>query len=96
MTELTLVSSYQYPLQSLIESALANQLRLLQAGLQRTQQRLKLFETKYKLSTSIFITQLENDDLEETLDFIEWLGEYNMLKRLEQKIGVLQGIQIAN
>ena len=96
MTELTLVSSYQYPLQNLIKSALANQLRLLQAGLQRTQQRLKLFETKYKLSTSIFITRLENDELEETLDFIEWLGEYNMLKRLEQKIGVLQGIQIAN
>jgi hypothetical protein len=69
MTELTLISPYQYPIQSLIESALANQLRLLQAGLQRTEQRLKIFETKYKLSTSIFVTRFENDELEETLDF---------------------------
>lgn len=96
MAELTLISPYQYPLQSLVKSALANQLRLLQAGLQRTQQRLERFETKYQLSTSTFMTRFENDELEETLDFIEWVGEYNLLKRLEQKIGILQAIRFAN
>lgn len=96
MTELTLISTHQRPLKSLVEAALANELRLLQAGVQRTEQRLDEFEAKYQLSTSEFIRRYEADEFEETLDFAEWIGEYRLLEKLLEKIDVLQGIQFAN
>ena len=96
MSELTLVSPYQHPLKPLVEAALANELRLLQAGAQRTEQRLSEFEVKYQLSTSEFIHRYEADQFEETLDFAEWLGESRLLEKLREKIAILQGIQFAN
>jgi hypothetical protein len=96
MTELTLVSTHQRPLKPLVEAALANELRLLQAGSQRTEQRLNDFEEKYQLSTVEFIRRYEADEFEETLDFAEWIGEYRLLEKLREKIDILQGIQFAN
>ena len=96
MTELTLVSTHQRPLKPLVEAALANELRLLQAGVQRTEQRLSEFETKYQLSTLEFIDRYEADEFEETLELAEWIGEYRLLERLREKIDILQGIQFAN
>lgn len=96
MTELTLVSTHQRPLKPLVEAALANELRLLQAGLQRTEQRLNEFEAKYQLSTSEFIRRYEADEFEETLEFAEWIGEYRLLEKLREKVDILQGIQFAN
>ncbi len=95
-TELRLVSPYQYPLRTFVETALANELRLLQAGVRRTEQRLHQFETTYNLATPEFIGRFENDELAETLDFAEWIGEYRMWCKLQEKMTLLRGIKIAN
>ncbi len=96
MAELTLVSTYQYSLKPLIEAALMNQLKLLKAGVRRTEQRIKNFEEKYQLVTNEFINRFENDEFEETLEFAEWIGEYRLLKKLENKIDVLQEVRFGN
>lgn len=96
MTELTLVSTHQRPLKPLVEAALANELRLLQAGVQRTEQRLSEFEARYQLTTLEFIARYEADEFEESLDLAEWIGEYRLLEKLREKIDILQGIQFAN
>ncbi len=96
MTELTLVSAHQRPLKPLIEAALANELRLLQAGIQRTEQRLQEFEAKYQLTTPEFICRFEDDDFEETLEFAEWIGEHRLLQKLREKTEILQGIKFAH
>lgn len=96
MAELTLISTTQRPLKPLIEAALANELRLLEAGIRRTEQRIHQFETKHKLTTAEFIYRYENNELEESLEFAEWIGEYRLLQRLQEKADILQGIQFAN
>ncbi|MBI1877332.1 MAG: hypothetical protein HYR94_03705 [Chloroflexi bacterium] len=96
MTQLILVSAHQHPLKPLVEAALANELRLLQAGVQRTEQRLSEFEAKYQLATAEFIRRYEADEFEETLELAEWIGEYRLLEKLQEKIDILQGIQFAN
>ena len=78
MAELTLISSSQRPLQLLVEGALQNELRLLEAGIRRGEQRLQEFEARYGLSTADFVQRYENDVLEETLEFAEWIGEYRL------------------
>ena len=90
MSELRLISSRKQPLKPLIEAALNNELRLLEAGLRRTQQRLHDFEAQYGFSTSEFVQRFENNRLGETLDFDEWIGEHRLLKRLEEKADTLR------
>jgi hypothetical protein len=96
MEELTLISPYRRPLRPLVEAALSNELRLLQANIKRTEQRLRDFETRFGLSTSEFLRRYENDELAETLDYAEWVGEYRLLERLREKAQALQEIRFAN
>ena len=96
MEELTLISSYQRPLRPLVEAALQNELRLLQVNIKRTEQNLSKFETRFGLSTSEFIQRFENDELPETLDYVEWVGEYRLLIRLHEKTEALREIRFAN
>ena len=48
------------------------------------------------MQTEEFITRYENDKIEETMDFAEWVGEYRMLERLREKADTLRDIRFAN
>jgi hypothetical protein len=96
MEELTLISSYQHPLRPLVETALQNELRLLQINIKRTQQNLSNFETRFGLSTAEFVQRFENNEINETLDYVEWIGEYRLLGRLNEKAEALREIRFAN
>jgi hypothetical protein len=96
MTALTLTSSHQHPLRPLVEAAIQNELRLLEAGIRRTEERLQDFEEKHNLTTQEFLRRYENDEVSETLEFAEWIGEYHLLKRLREKAETLQEIRFAN
>jgi len=96
MVELKLRSSRQRSLKPLVEAALQNELRLLQAGIRRTQQRLQELEARHGLSTDEFLQRYENNQIEETLEFSEWIGEYRMLERLKEKAQALQEVEFAD
>jgi phage shock protein A len=96
MAELALISTRQHPLKPLVESALANELRLLEAGIRRTEQRLREFEAKYQLSTDEFVRRFEDDEFDETLELADWIGEYRLLERLREKAETLRGVEFAN
>jgi len=81
MTVLTLTSTNSRPLRPLVEAALGNRVRLLHAGIARTEERLRAFEVDYGLSSAEFIRRYENDELPETLTLAEWVGEVRMLAR---------------
>jgi phage shock protein A len=80
----------------LIEAALHNELRLLRAGIRRTEQRLQAFESQHSLSSTEFLQRYENDELPETLELAEWVGEIRLLARLRDKTETLQEIHFAN
>jgi NTP pyrophosphatase (non-canonical NTP hydrolase) len=40
-----------------------------------------------------FVRRYERNELEETLEFVEWIGEYRLLERLREKADVLREIQ---
>ena len=54
MNQLTLTSTGQRPLKPLIEAALDNELRLLEAAIQRTEKRLRQFEAANGISSAEF------------------------------------------
>ncbi|MCK4487016.1 MAG: hypothetical protein KAU38_09670 [Desulfobacterales bacterium] len=96
MVDLRLVSTRKRQLKPLVEAALENELRLLEAGIRQTEQRLRKFEEKYHLSAQEFVSRYENDELEETMDFAEWIGEFRLLERLRDKAETLRDIRFAN
>ena len=96
MTQLTLISPRDVALQPLIESAIANQLRILEVGMRQTLHRIKAFEEQFGLKTDDFVPKYANDEIQETLDTIEWLGEYRMAQRIQTKIDTLKEIQFAH
>jgi len=79
MADLRLVSTRKRQLKPLVEAALSNELRLLESGIRRTEQKILQFEEKYHLRTQELISRYENDELGETLDSDEWIGEFRLL-----------------
>lgn len=94
MPELRLVFSGKRNIKPIVEAALQNELRLLEAGIRKTRKNLKRFETKYKMDTNRFISDYENGKVSENLDFAEWIGEFRMLERLSDKSEALKSIHI--
>jgi hypothetical protein len=95
MAERTFISKDSGSLNPLIEGAIS-EARNTEAGIQRTEQRLQEFERKYQLSTQEFLERYGNDELAETPDLDEWIGESLMLQRLQEKIERLRRIEFAN
>lgn len=96
MSELTLISSSDLPLRAIIESALSSELRLLEVALHQTQHRLQGFEERFQLSTTEFVTRYAENEIDETLETIEWLGEQRMAEHIQEKIDALNEIRFAN
>jgi len=82
-------------LRPLIEAAMRTQLRVIETGIRRTERRLHDFERQYNMSSEAFYHRLTQDQIEETLDTIEWAGEYQTWLRLQQQYETLLGAQIA-
>ena len=79
-----------------MEAALAKELHVLEAAIQRTEQRLGEFEQQHQMSTAEFLSRYENDELAETLEFDEWIGEYRLLARLREKTETIREIHFAH
>ena len=96
MTVLTLVSDSDREIQPLVQSAIDHELRLLEAGVCKTEHNIKKFEDQYHFSTDEFIARYERNEIDESLDAAEWIGEYRLLHRFQEKISALRGIRIAH
>jgi phage shock protein A len=93
---LTLTSPSSKSLRPLIESAIHNELRLMQAGIRRTQQRIANFEAQYGMTTAEFLQRYRSDAISETLETIEWVGEWRMLERLREDEAALREVGFAD
>ncbi len=96
MPELKLIYPEKREIRSIVEAALHNELRLLEAGIRQTESRLRKFEEKYNMTTESFVSEYENDAIGETVEYAEWIGESKMLERLNDKSEALKSIHFGN
>lgn len=94
MTDVRLVSKGARELKPLVQAALANELRLVEAGMKQSKHAIREFERKYQMPTKEFLSRYENDEIEESMDFAEWIGEIRLIERLEEKAQTLRDIQV--
>jgi len=91
---ITVTADSKVSLKPLLESAIQTEVKVLALGLQRTRDRLAEFEQRFGMSSADFERRFNAHDLDESLDFIEWLGEIKTLRLLEDQQRALQGAQI--
>lgn len=96
MSELKLLSPFKKDIKPIVEATLQNEMRLLEAGIKKTELNLNKFENKYNMNTDSFISAYENDEVGETIEFSEWIGEIRMLEKLRDKSDILKSIKFAN
>ncbi|OKH40091.1 hypothetical protein NIES2119_03970 [[Phormidium ambiguum] IAM M-71] len=96
MAELKIICDYPESLKQFIEEALSKRITSLKDGIRRTEERIKEFEGKYQMSTEEFLRRFENDEIQETLELDEWIGESLMLKGLQKDLETLRGIKFVN
>ena len=96
MNQVTLVSTRSRPIQPLVESALSNELRLLEAAIRKTERRLLKFEGEYGMTSLEFVQRYENDELAEVMDYVDWIGEYRLLARLQEKADAYREIRFVH
>ena len=96
MATLTLTSARNGSLRPLVEAALDNEAAVLEVGIRKTQWRLHEFESKYDLSTDEFLAKFRAEEIAETLELDEWIGESRMLRHLQEKLDTLRSLHIAD
>ncbi|MDI6794403.1 MAG: hypothetical protein QME81_16315 [bacterium] len=94
MSQLVLEYQGEVSVENSIKSALDREVRALEMGISLSKKALKQFEKKYKMPSEEFFTKMEEGELGDSLDFIEWAGECELLLRTEQKFEALKGIRI--
>jgi hypothetical protein len=92
--QLTITTDVSVELKPLIESAIRSELRLLELGLERTRQRLQVFEQRYNLTSEEFERRFNAGEVAESLDFIEWAGEIKTYQLLEAQQQALQRVRL--
>ena len=63
---------------------------MLELGLARIAERLQAFEKQYGFTSEEFAQRFETGKIGESLDYIEWAGEIETYRRLEEQRQALQ------
>jgi len=66
-------------------TSLRQYLKRLEDNLQQVSRRLKRFEAEFGMDSEAFYAKLQNAELDERVEYAEWAGEHETLKRLMQQ-----------
>lgn len=95
MSQVMLKSPHGEAIEPLVVAALKSEKNEILTAILKTKQKLSIFEKKFNLYTTDFMTtgHQKIPQMSE-MDAIEWSGEYETLKRLQEKLLRIQGIQV--
>jgi len=94
LQQVTITSQSKVRIKPLLETALANEKKMLSHGLQRTKERLSTFEKLHKMSSKEFSRRFEAGELEETLELIDRVMEIKALQMLEDQYHALDEARV--
>jgi len=92
MAEIVIRTGKPESIMPVLDSAIRNQLKLLKTSINRTKIRISSFEQKYNMSTEQFMQKIREGMDDDNLDYVEWIGERKILKRLEDSSPTLEEV----
>lgn len=72
--------------QRVAESAHADEVQSLETALRQSEVRLHTFESTFRQTTTEFISRYAQNEIDETPETIEWLGEARMAQHIRRRI----------
>jgi hypothetical protein len=100
MSELNLKMSLKTKLadislfKKIVSNGLLEERKKIEYALNKTNGNIKNWETKYKLSSEKFMRRFQKNEIEENSDTFEWWAELKVLKELEEKLSIVNNIEI--
>lgn len=85
LQEIVIKTNSNEPIKPLVEAAIRNQLKALRRGIRRSKERIAEFEKRAGISSSEFQNKLLADEIEETMETIDWNMEIAALRLLEEQ-----------
>lgn len=80
--------------QNLVRAAINSEIKNLKRSIDKSNKLLQEFETKYQISSDLFLSNWTAEDLEGRDDeYISWVGEIKMKQRLMSALQKLEGIE---
>jgi len=77
-----------------LAEALAIEAQRLKYSKALAKKRLRRFEKKYHVTSDDFINNMTAEDLNGSdVEYVEWAGEYKLLKRLNERMSALKSIK---
>ena len=83
LQEIVIKTNANESLKPLVEAAIRNQLKMLQHGIVRTKERIAEFEKRAGMPSAEFERKIQTDEIEETIETIDWNMELAALRLLE-------------
>jgi hypothetical protein len=81
-------------IQNLVKSAIESEIKNLKRSLEKTNKLLMEFETKYQISSDIFLNNWTAEDLEGgDQEYISWVGEIKIKEKLTNSLQKLEEIE---
>ena len=94
MSEIVLRCPGAEPIRDLVTEALKAEEKELLTAILKTKEHLLKFEKRYNLSTSEFISGDPDSFNIDNMEAIEWTGEHETLKRIEDRLSILKEIEV--
>lgn len=94
LQEIVIKTTAEESLKPLVEVAIRNQLKSLQHGILRTKERLAEFENRAGISSTEFEKKLQAEEINETIETIDWNMELAALRLLEGQYQSLREAEI--
>ena len=81
----------------LLRTAVESKVRRLRLGIEATEARLRALESRHgRTSAEAMATAAAEDLAGGDLEYVEWLGEWQMLQQLKRDLGQLEAIEYAD
>ncbi len=94
LQEIVIKANADESLKPLVEVAIRNQLKALQHGITRTKERIAEIEKRAGMSSAEFEEKLQAEEINETLETIDWNMELAALRLLERQYQSLHEAKI--
>ena len=93
--EIVIKTNSAESLKPLLEIAIRNQLKALQHGIEHTQERVAAFERRAGMSSLEFEKKFQAEEIDETIETIDWNMELSALRLLERQYQSLNDVKIS-
>lgn len=96
MTILQIKSDTDSNTMDIIKAAIQSELRRLEIGLEKTEKKIAMFESEYKISSESFLKKFTAENMKDgDSEYISWAGELKIREKILTDINRLKEIQYA-